>query len=310
MRIAILGATSHIAKGLISCWADEGRHKLLLFAREPGRVDAFLQTISPCEAEVYHIEDFGTQDCEVVVNCVGIGSPRKLKENLASIFNITARFDDLIIDYLERRPDVFYINLSSGAALGPDFLKPASELSEARYPANKLTSECYYGIAKLHAEAKHRALFHFDIVDLRVYGYFSHFIDPNDSFLLCEIAASLHSGGIFVTNHDDIVRDFCHPEDLHRLISCCLAQRPHNQVYDLYSRQPVSKFELLDFCVQRFGLQYELQESYLPLTVTGSKHSYYSLNHEAKRIGYQPVYSSLEGIEREMRLLLGVYPVK
>lgn len=305
MRIAILGATSHIAKGLISCWAKEGeKHRLLLYARDLVRLAEFLKTIPSCFVELYHIEDFGTQDCDVVVNCIGFGNPQKLKENLSSIFSTTAWFDDLIIAYLIRQPNAFYINLSSGAALGPDFSEPATEKSEARYPVNPIAHESFYGIAKLHTEAKHRALPNLNIVDLRVYSYFSRFIDPNTGFLLCEIASCLRSGTTFVTNRTNIVRDFCHPNDLFQLITRCIAQSSHNQVYDLYSRQPVSKLELLDFCAQHYGLRYELQDGYTPLTVTGLKHNYYSQNHAAERIGYQPTCSSLDTIILEMQALI------
>ncbi len=304
MPIALLGATSHIAKGLLDCWAREGGHQLYLYARSPERVAAFLQTIPACDAKLFELEAFGRHDCEVVINCIGFGSPQRLQHHIGDIFTITSCFDDRIIAYLQQHPRARYINLSSGAALGPDFSQPATELSEARFPANQLTTESFYGIAKLHAEARHRALPHLAIIDLRVFGYFSRFIDPNDSFLLCEITACLRSGTPFITNATDIVRDFGHPHDLHHLISCCLTQQHHNQVYDLYSRKPVSKFELLTFCAEHFGLQYEVQEAFVPPSVTGSKSHYYSLNHAAQRIGYQPAYSALEGVALELEHLL------
>jgi hypothetical protein len=38
----------------------------------------------------------------------------------------------------------------------------------------------------LHAEAKHRALFNFSIVDVRVFNYFSHTQDMNARFLITD----------------------------------------------------------------------------------------------------------------------------
>jgi len=56
-----------------------------------------------------------------VINCVGIGDPGKLRNEMSSIFRVTERFDNLVLDYLECHPSALYLNMSSGAAYGQDF---------------------------------------------------------------------------------------------------------------------------------------------------------------------------------------------
>jgi hypothetical protein len=43
----------------------------------------------------------------------------------------------------------------------------------------------------MHAEAKHRALFNFSIVDVRVFNYFSHTQDMNARFLITDIVRAI-----------------------------------------------------------------------------------------------------------------------
>ena len=45
MNIVIMGATSHIAKGLIDKFVSNGEHHLYLFSRSAGKVQQFLDTI-------------------------------------------------------------------------------------------------------------------------------------------------------------------------------------------------------------------------------------------------------------------------
>jgi short-subunit dehydrogenase len=56
MNIAILGATSHIAKGLIYNYNKKGTNKLFLFARSTDRLREFLKSIE-C-GENFHLKSF------------------------------------------------------------------------------------------------------------------------------------------------------------------------------------------------------------------------------------------------------------
>lgn len=305
LRIAILGATSHIAKGLIACWIERHDRELLLYARSPEHVQEFIGQLGrSTETKVLPIEEYGREQHDVVVNCVGFGNPQRLKDNLADIFTIASKFDDLILAYLAENHQTIYINLSSGSAYGADFSQPVNEQSQARFNINDLKSEEFYGIAKLHSEARHRALKALSIIDLRIFGYFSRYIDLNEKFLLSEIISCLKNKQTFITSPVNIWRDYLHPQDLALLIDCCIAHCPLNAAYDAYSKKEVSKFEMLESFAGTYGLVYEIDDSCQPLSVTGAKSYYYSTGRKAREIDYIPALTSLEGIHAEMLELL------
>lgn len=303
VRVAIVGATSHVAKGLIAGWAERGDRRLFLYARAPERVREFLSPGSGVAA-VADIDRFGSEAYDVVVNCVGMGTPQKLKESMAEIFRLTSGFDDLILGYLTRRPETLYVSLSSGAAYGSDFFEPVGESSQARFNLNSLKTEEYYGIAKLHAEARHRAMSGCNIVDLRIFGYFSRYIDLGERFLLSDILSCLRKKELLLTTPSDIWRDFLHPQDFVSLVDSCIARRSINAAYDAYSAAPASKFEILRFFAERYGLKYRVDESFQAVAATGAKSHYYPTGRKAAEIGFAPAFSSLAGIEAETAALV------
>jgi len=304
-NIAILGATSHVAKGLIAGFLGSGYTGLTLFARSAPKVHAFLDALGDfLPVPVSPFSEFSGGDFDVVINCVGIGDPGKLRQELVSIFAITESFDNLVLQYLEGHPDCLYVNFSSGAAYGQDFSQPVSEQSPARYDINELSSGDFYGIAKAYSEAKHRALTNRHIVDLRIFGYFSRYIDLDTKYLMCEVVSCLKSGAEFVTGSGDIVRDYVHPEDLFTLVENCIALPGINDVYDVYSLRSVAKFELLGSFAAHFGLKYRVERDFTAVTATGNKDHYYSINQKAQQAGYQPRFESLECLIQETKTLL------
>jgi len=76
MRIAILGATSQIARDLIvSFSATEGKC-LHLFARRPDEVTKWLLSLGLSGR--YTVDDFsgfGKQEFDTIINFVGVGNP-------------------------------------------------------------------------------------------------------------------------------------------------------------------------------------------------------------------------------------------
>ena len=290
---------------MIACWIKRHDRELLLYARSPERVQKFLDQLGRAtEAKVYYVEEYGREQHDIVINCIGFGNPQKLKDNLEDIFRITTMYDDLIIGYLEANPDTIYINLSSGAAYGTDFSRPLDEHSQAQFNINNLKADEFYGIAKLHSEARHRALKTLTIIDLRIFGYFSRYIDQNEKFLLSEIIACLKNKQTFITSPVDIWRDYLHPHDLSSLIDCCIIRYPLNSVYDAHSNKEVSKFELLSSFAEIYGLKYKVNDAFQPQSVTGTKSYYFPTGHRASEVGYAPIFTSLEGIKLETAAIL------
>lgn len=304
-RIAILGATSHIAKGLIYHLGQDGNYDLCLFARSPQRANEFLNAVglgSRFKAKPF--EEFGKESYGAVINCVGIGDPGKLSNAGSSIFKITETFDTLVLDHLKRSPDTLYINFSSGAVYGTDFASPADDRSQATFDINPLDPAAYYGIAKLHSEAKHRAMKDLRIIDLRVFGYFSRFIDLKAKYLMNEVVSCILHSREFVTGPEDIVRDYIHPEDLASLVKLCIEKRELNDAFDVSSVHPVRKFEILEKFSFLYGLRYMIEERHDTASATGRKANYYSRNSRIRAARFSPRFTSMDCLIQESTAIL------
>lgn len=298
-RVAILGATGHIAQSLIQGFLSRNDCELFLFARNRDKLNCALSRMTEFRSEhVYTPELSKFQDLEynVVINCIGIGNPNELVRDPYQIFRITEDYDNLIIQYLKAHSSTLYINFSSGAAYGSDFESPASMDKLASYQINKLSVQDFYGIAKLNTEAKHRSLSHNRIIDLRIFGFFSSFIDLNSNYLLTNIMAAIRTGQTLLTSPHNIIRDYVHPYDLDAIIQLCMNSIAVNTAMDVYSLKPIPKFELLDYFTTHYGLNYQIQERKNQESATGTKLNYYTENDQAKSIGYSPIYSSLQSV--------------
>lgn len=305
MNIAILGATSQIAKDLIvSFFADEDKH-LHLFARRPDEVTKWLAASGLSgRYPVDEFSGFAKQEFDAVINFVGVGNPAQAVAMGNSIFDITLRFDEMVLEYLQAHPACRYLFLSSGAVYGSSFNEPAKRDTPAVVAINNLAPHEWYGVAKLHAECRHRAHPELSIIDIRVFNYFSRTQDLNARFLITDILRAIRDKTVLKTSPDYIVRDFLHPSDFYQLVSALLAAPVANTAVDCYSKAPIDKPTLLTAIQENFGLRYEVNEVNTIVNATGGKPHYYSLNSKAASFGYQPKLSSLEGLLIELALLI------
>lgn len=298
MSIAILGATSQIARDLIVSFAADGEGKHLhLFARRPEEVTKWLASMGLSGR--YQVDEFGefpAQEFNAVINFVGVGNPAQAVAMGNSIFEVTLHFDEMVLDYLNSHPNCRYLFLSSGAAYGSKFDEPANRNTPAIIPINELAPHAWYGVAKLHAECRHRAHPEFAIVDIRVFNYFSRTQDIDARFLITDILRAIRDKTVLKTSSENIVRDFLHPSDFHQLICVLLSAPATNTVVDCYSKAPIDKSTLLEAMQKEFGLRYEIAETAHRINATGSKTHYYSLNTHALNFGYKPSLTSLEGL--------------
>lgn len=311
MKIAILGATSQIAKDLVLSFAASSEHELTLFARRPIAVREWLADAGLAERyAVFDFENFTPErPFDAILNFVGVGNPAQAAAMGATIFDVTLQYDELALAYVKQHPACRYIFLSSGAAYGTSFDKPVGADTNASIAINNLKSQDWYGAAKLHAECRHRALSDLPIVDVRVFNYFSHTQDLSARFLITDMLRAIRDGTVLQTSADFMVRDFLHPSDFFQLIASLLSASPANVVVDCYSRAPVDKVSLLKEMQEKFGLRYETQAA-AGVNATGSKPHYYSLNTRAADFGYRPLLTSLEGITREAMTILKRASVK
>ncbi len=295
LRVAILGATGHVGRALASELAS--RHSLTLYARRPGIASEFATTltVSP-PPQVRDISELERHEHDLLVNCIGVGDPASV--TTPSIFeSVTQHADDIALSYLARYPAARLVNISSGAASCSDFFEPAT--GEESASACDHNSGDAYALAKRASEQRHRGHAEAAIVDLRLFGFFSRYMDLNTTFLMSDVVRCLISGDPLKTGPDDLIRDYVAPHDLGMLVSLCMTAEPRNETFDVYSAAPVGKFELLDAFVERFGLTYSVVESRATGRTRVQRPAYYSLDRRSQAVGYLPTKTSLEVLQEE-----------
>lgn len=294
MKIAILGATSQIARDLMLSFSDE--HKLELFSREPAGMERWMveNGLANFSSKTYF--DFpAVRNLDAIINFVGVGNPERLQKMGRNIFHVTESFDRMAMEHLEDNRDCIYIFMSSGAAFGDNFVIPADINKVAAYPLNDIQPRHYYGLSKFMAEVRHR-MSDRNIIDLRVFNYFSYTCNLKYKYMINDMINCIKDGSVFKVDRTPIMRDYIGPLDFYQMINILISQTKINTAVDCYSRQPVSKDTLLTKMAERYGLQYETQAAPVGLAATGVKENYYSNNTGAYALGYRPTLTSLETI--------------
>lgn len=305
-HIAIFGATSYLAKDLIRSFAKNTPVTLDLYTRKQALVEAFCETTQlniPYHVLTY--QDFNQRKAyDAIINCIGVGDPAVAIKMGASIFQVTCQYDNLVMDYLQHHPETKYVFLSSGAVYGSNFCEPVTSESCAKVAINNTALNDWYGKSKLYAELGHRSRSDLNIVDVRVFNYFSATLDLSSSYLVADLLRSIRDKTCLLTSKENISRDYLHPDDLYQLMQCILQTKPINQVFDCYSKAPIDKMTMLKAMQERFGLQYRFSDEDTVFSSLNYKKNYYSLNKSAASIGYVPSRTSLEGLLQETEKFL------
>ena len=302
MKIAILGATSQIAKDLILSFSKNKVYDFSLFVRKVKLLEEWINNENLNEN--YQVQEYSNfsnnQKYDVIINFVGVGDPEKSQEIGNNIFKITEQYDEMVLEYLKCNKETKYIFLSSGAVYGGDYKYPVNKDALATIDINNLAVTDWYAIAKLYAEAKHRSLPNLFIVDVRVFNYFSHTQSMNARFLITDIIHAIKNKEVFKTSSENIARDFITPPDFYNLIRTIIDFKPINIALDCYTKSPVLKFDLLSEFGSKFGLKYEVDKDIDIVNATGAKLNYYSTNKIAKNMGYTPTNTSIDGVIQEI----------
>lgn len=260
-RIAILGATGHVAQGLAEHLSVQ--HELRLYARHAHAPLAMF----PYDGEF-----------DAVINCIGQG-----KAPDHEYLRTAEKYDNMVLDWLERHPSAVYIHLSSGAV-------------HLHYPS-------VYAMSKKYAEAKHRASPKKKIVDLRLYSYIGRHMRGDTEGFVPEVLRAVREGRELITSIFDFRRDYVHPADLASLVRCIMAC-PGNYPVEAYSLKPVTKYEILKYFSSAWGLRAFQNQKFMELSPTGFKHNYVPVDKAALGIGYAPVHSSMDAIRDAAEWLL------
>ena len=303
--VAVLGATSHIARGLISRWSREGRVRLTLFARR-SLPDAVRHSAPGAREVVGFDGPEAREPFDLIVNCVGAGSPGSPGFDRANWFTVLEEFDRRALAMLRCNPAGLLISFSSGAIYGRGADFPAGAGTVNRVAVNRVPPEEYYGIVRLFLETRHRALAHLNIVDLRIFAYFSRYAEPSAGYLATDIWRAIRDGEELSVAPGEAVRDYIDPGDLFRLVEMCrLHAAGLNRAIDARSTAPVGKFELLEHCRERFGLRFSVRGG-VPASPNGECSRYFSEWRQADlESWWSPRFSALEAVENELAAALG-----
>jgi len=299
-RIAVLGATSHIARDYIQLLSHDPDADAVLFSRDPHKVERWLTCIGAegrFPSQGY--EAFRSGAYDAIINFIGVGDAAQMARMGAEILEITNRFDQLVLDYLHLHPTCRYLFLSSGGVYGGTFPKPADADTLAVLSINKLIPQEFYILSKLYAEYRHRALPHLAITDIRVFNYFSRTQDLEGNYFICILLRAIMNDEILQVTDTPMVRDYIGPQDFHQLTKCILSSAPTNQPIDCYSQAPVEAQTLLHDMQRKFGLKFAMTDSFQDPYRSLTKQFYYSNYKIASQIGYEPSRSSLQNIMTE-----------
>jgi nucleoside-diphosphate-sugar epimerase len=308
MRLAILGATSQIAKDLITQLGSKNDLHLGLFSRRPADVTRWLR-LQPVRATTF-VGPFeylsGTSSAyDAIINFVGSGDPARTQLMGADIMSVTYNFDSIALQYLKSNPACRYVFMSSGAAFGGSFEVPVSDKTCSSFLLNQLRPQDWYGVSKMYAETRHRAEQDYAIVDLRIFNYFSSTSDIEARFLITDALRAIRDKTILKTAPDNIWRDYVGPREIAQIVERIIQAEPQNVAVDCFSKSPVDKLSILKSLKSEFGLEYEFTDVSVGVHATGVKSHYYSESKLASRIfDYEPISNAMEIVLNQSRELL------
>jgi len=298
--IAILGANGQIGKSLICQLHEE--FKLQLFVRKIEDVSSFLKRrfSNSDDFDVCDLKEFGFGRYDVIINAAGPGDPSEQRKSNSNILDVSEKLDRMVLDYLDQFPQTSYIYFSTGAVYDGAYKQAVDENSVFSVSVDKLEGPQLYALAKLAAEARHRARSHNKIADIRLFGYISPFLDMQGSFFLSEVLKAVVQKTTFQTTPSDFVRDFVGPQETADLIRCLIKNNVPNGAYDLYSRMPVTKYEMINGFADSLSFKFEMVEADTEYKAV-TKPSCISLRLQSRQIGYAPKWNSLEIVVRELK---------
>jgi nucleoside-diphosphate-sugar epimerase len=301
--IAILGATGHIGRSLAVALASDFR--LALFARRPGDCAAFAKRsgIEGPALTCYDLETPFPNEAAMIVNAIGPGDPRAIRETGDAIAAITDRFDNQVLEHLERHPKTAYAFISTGAVYGTNYDDPDRPSYLLETPPAMLSPAELYPRAKLVAETRHRERYDLHIADIRLFGYVSRFLDPDGGSLMAEIAHALIDRTPFSTDSTNFVRDYISARELAGLIKHLLDAGTPNGTYDAVSAAPATKSSFLKALTVRCGLKTQLTDGATAIAELQAP-EFISFHETGRSIGYTAQRSSIETVIEEILAML------
>ena len=301
ISIAILGATGHIGRALANHYAGLDNVQLNLYSRRPHVTRADFEAHGRAN-HIRHaeLEQFDHGDADLIINAIGIGDPAAARVAGPDFYNLTMHFEDRIDRALSRNPSCLTVFLSSGAIYLSLDKGPADAETPSCVPINTMEANHWYGATKLATELRHRARTGRRILDIRVFGFVSPFMDLTTDYLICDAANAIRNKRAMATGPNDIVRDYIGTKELTSLIDAAMDHASLNLAVDTYSIAAVGKFELLER-LRNLGLDWEIDETRADL---GGRSHYWSHNHRAGDLGYRPGRAAIDIVAETVEQLV------
>lgn len=298
--VAILGANGHIGSALAHHYAARPGFRLELYSRQPMSPEFSENGLSASSIRHRTMDELERCQPDILVNAIGIGDPARARKAGAAFYDLTMRIEDQIDRIADTHPSCLTVFLSSGAIYGAFDSGPVDEHSPARVALNGLRPQDWYGAAKIAAELRHRAQPNRRMLDIRVFGFVSRFLDLSTGYLVCDIVNAIKAGRAMKTNAQDIVRDYIGPAELAAIVDAGALHGTINRAVDTYSREPVGKFALLE-SLREQGLAWSVEDDPVP----SSRGHYWSRHRGAEEIGYSPTRKAADIVGEVVRELVG-----
>lgn len=299
MKIAILGASGHLARCAFWAFAQDRESEFFLFSRSKDRLEQLYSNSAQTRKTCFNgYQMFPLFDYDLIFN--GIGSWDSQDQESNRIFQVTEFYDNLIMDYQSAHPESVSVHISSGAAYANDFQQPVDHDTRTAIAINQVTVGDFYSAAKINSEIKHRAFSELNIIDIRLFGFFSRYMSLEYPYLLSALIRSVKENRVFTVVADEFWRDYIHMDDFSVLLHS-IANHKINTAIDVRSKAPISKTELIQLFVKKYNLQVEINSN-RAVSKTGIKPYYYS---KQQNDIYVPRYTSLEAVEHELDFFWG-----
>ncbi len=302
-NVAVLGATGYIGRSLLAS-ADSFGFKAVPVSRDKERAKRVFESYKIKADYIYDYVELLEIEHPVLINATGIGSPREIMKDPKRVMIVTEEMDAVIVAYLEKYPRTRVFSISSGSVYGLSAREPITDVSSAVFDINNLKAGDYYSLAKLYSEVRHRSLTESAIVDLRVFAFVSRWLDLNESFFVTEVARCLLEKKTMETMPNEMIRDYSNQDDIWNIVRFLISQPILNSAFDIKTKSPVTKFDLLNHMKEVFNLDFLVSENVAEQSPTGQKNAYYPESTKLTELGYVSDRTSLENVTKEMREFL------
>jgi hypothetical protein len=236
LRIGLFGASGLVAQDLTLELEGLG-YEVVGFSSKPSSKTSWNQ----------YSELKQDEDLDVLVNLIGGHHKNSPGADLGGVAELDAFGCDWSVSC--NRP---YVYLSSGVVFGSNLSSAVSDDSPLTI-GNDLDP---YAQSKIGAELRHALLRSrgSKIFDLRIFSYAGPKFLKHGNYFLSALRTAVKSERVFLVKGADFIRDYIGPQELAQAIESTASSEVGFSA-NLFSDEPVSRTQILDYFVQDLGLR-------------------------------------------------------